>query len=366
MKISFLHHSGFLLESTSCNVVCDVLQDGPDLEYLPSLDRAQSFATLFPELELPHLEPWPVQAGVLARCLCEGFEQGKPCYFLVSHFHQDHFPHWLVEMYSKVKAACLAAGKANFMRLILSRDVYKHRKHWVRDFLEDIVWLKPGECFADANLKVQAYGSTDVGGSFGFQLENYELFHAGDLNNWHWQEQSSAQESAQAEQEFLAILKSIKAQQATFDVAMFPGDSRMGQDYLKGAQQFLDYFAPCLLAPMHAGGPRSLLLHDWQELNARQGQNYLVLGDNAAQAAPVAQATMASQTQRSLTQSPDQAHVQPAQVQSAQIQADGASFQTQVSAVSSNKALHSVILQRSRPIIWCPVAEGSYLYLSKA
>lgn len=371
MKITFLHHSGFLIESAACNVVCDVLQDGPDLERLtaytgqipPSQPRAQTqardqaqiqvlaqansqetvedFATLFPQVELPHVEPWSVADGALARCLVEGFTTGKPCYFLASHFHQDHFPHWLVEMYSKLKGACESAGKANFMQLVLSRDIYKHRKHWVREFLDDIVWLKSGESVQFSNLraghladnnkklvedstqktntlsqtklngqfKVTAYGSTDVGVSFGLQLGDYSLFHAGDLNNWHWQEQSSAQESAQAEKEFLDILKSIKAQQETFDIAMFPGDSRMGQDYLRGAQQFLDCFATRVLMPMHASELRVELLADW-----RNQVTWPVLEFNADNA-----------------------------------QANTLSLQPKV-----------------RPCIWCPVAEGSYLHVHKA
>ena len=48
-------------------------------------------------------------------------------------------------------------------------------------------------------LRIQAFGSTDVGISFLIHLQGKSIFHAGDLNNWHWSEESTEQEIRKAE-----------------------------------------------------------------------------------------------------------------------------------------------------------------------
>ena len=56
-------------------------------------------------------------------------------------------------------------------------------------------------------IRIEAFGSTDVGISFLIDLQGVRLFHAGDLNNWHWSEESTPQEIRKAEGDFLAEIK---------------------------------------------------------------------------------------------------------------------------------------------------------------
>ena len=46
------------------------------------------------------------------------------------------------------------------------------------------VWLVKGCEYADANVSLRAFGSTDSGVSLLIRVGNCLLFHAGDLNNW--------------------------------------------------------------------------------------------------------------------------------------------------------------------------------------
>ncbi|MEI3154718.1 MAG: hypothetical protein V8S95_06185 [Odoribacter sp.] len=48
-------------------------------------------------------------------------------------------------------------------------------------------------------MRIKAFGSTDIGISFLIDIDNIRIFHAGDLNNWHWEEESTPEEIAGTE-----------------------------------------------------------------------------------------------------------------------------------------------------------------------
>ena len=102
-------------------------------------------------------------------------------------------------------------------------------------------------------MPMVAFGSADVGSSFLIYLQGMRIFHAGDLNNWHWSEESTEQEINKANGDFLAEVAYIKASAPAVDVAMFPVDSRMGKDYMKGAKQFIEQIKTTIFVPMHFG-----------------------------------------------------------------------------------------------------------------
>ena len=51
------------------------------------------------------------------------------------------------------------------------------------------------------DVYVKAYGSTDIGISFLVKVDGLTIFHAGDLNWWHWKE-DSLEEQLVAESSF--------------------------------------------------------------------------------------------------------------------------------------------------------------------
>ena len=108
-----------------------------------------------------------------------------------------------------------------------------------------------GDVYEDGHIRIEAFGSTDVGISFLIDLQGIRLFHAGDLNNWHWSEESTPQEVRKAEGDFLAEIKILQQKAPLVDVAMFPVDSRIGKDYMRGAEQFVERIKTTIFAPMH-------------------------------------------------------------------------------------------------------------------
>lgn len=86
---------------------------------------------------------------------------------------------------------------------------------------------------------------------FLLHTEGKRIFHAGDLNNWHWREESTEQEVEEAEKAFLREV-AVLAKDADFlDLAMFPVDPRLGADYMSGAKQFIDRIPVRKFVPMH-------------------------------------------------------------------------------------------------------------------
>ena len=112
--------------------------------------------------------------------------------------------------------------------------------------------VKPGDRLNVGDVNIQVFSSTDKGVSFYVSLYGMNVFHAGDLNLWHWREESTLREIAQAEKEFYAAMALIE--RLPMDIAMFPVDPRMGGLYEAGANYFVMSVKPRVLLPMHWQG----------------------------------------------------------------------------------------------------------------
>lgn len=102
------------------------------------------------------------------------------------------------------------------------------------------------------DVRVTAYGSTDMGVSFLVDVKGLKVFHAGDLNLWHWREESSLREIEAAEKAYEEAVAPILGQQ--MDICMFPVDPRMGALFDAGANHFILALKPRLMIPMHWQG----------------------------------------------------------------------------------------------------------------
>ena len=90
-----------------------------------------------------------------------------------------------------------------------------------------------------------------MGVSYLVTAEGKTIFHAGDLNNWHWRDESTEEEVREAETAYLSELYYMKRTIKSIDVAMFPVDARVGKDYMRGAEQFVGEFNVGMFVPMH-------------------------------------------------------------------------------------------------------------------
>ena len=148
---------------------------------------------------------------------------------LVSHSHGDHFDPVIFDWAD--------AGRVHY---VLGYDI---PDQWPG------LRLKPSERAKVGGVAVEAYGSTDLGVSFLVRLGGYTVFHAGDLNLWHWREVSTLREIEQAERDFHAALKPLQGKE--IDLAFFPVDPRQGSLYDAGANFFVMEVKPRVLIPMH-------------------------------------------------------------------------------------------------------------------
>lgn len=205
MEIIYLHHSGFAILANQFTIIIDFFEDS----------ESESCGIVHDKL----------------------LNNNGTMYVLSSHFHADHFNRQVLE-WKKQK---------NDIKYIFSHDIYKRR----RIEKDAAIWLKKGEEYADNNIKITAFGSTDVGISFMIEAEGKTLFHAGDLNNWHWMDESPEEEWKRDEQKFLNELKIIKEKYDKVDIVMFPIDPRLGTEYMRGGKQFIDAIQISTFIPMH-------------------------------------------------------------------------------------------------------------------
>lgn len=176
-------------------------------------------------------------------------QNDKPLYVLCTHSHADHFNEEVLKW---------GAQKDN-ITYIFSKEVVDTIKDnpLLKD--EKITYLDKFEEYKDKNIKVQAFGSTDEGGSFYIEHKRKKIFHAGDLNNWHWNEEVPFEEALAFENHYICELELLSEQVKEVDVAMFPIDPRLGKDFMRGGEQFVNKIKTKHILPLHFGDNYDLI-----------------------------------------------------------------------------------------------------------
>lgn len=208
IKVTYLDHSGFALTTPDVIMVFDFYKD-------------------------------PVKA--LHKVLDEKPE--LPVVFFVTHHHDDHFNQSIFELAQNHKRA-----------YVLSRDV---DGDLVPKKGLQVQFATPGDEIEQlpGGIRVRVFGSTDAGVSYAVTLPDEQVvFHAGDLNDWHWNEESTQREIHKAEEEFNVVLHRIAEAVPEVRIAMFPVDARQGKDFARGATLFLSAVKVDNFFPMHFWG----------------------------------------------------------------------------------------------------------------
>lgn len=109
--------------------------------------------------------------------------------------------------------------------------------------------VNPGDHTTVRDVDIRVFDSTDLGVSFYVTVEDVHIFHAGDLNLWHWREESTPREITRAENAYYAAVEPMAG--LPIDLCMFPVDPRMGGMYDAGANHFVMTMKPRLFIPMH-------------------------------------------------------------------------------------------------------------------
>ena len=110
--------------------------------------------------------------------------------------------------------------------------------------------MAPGDTLSFSDeVEVTAFDSTDLGVSFLVNFKGLQVFHAGDLNFWHWRDESTMKEIEEADAEFRKALAPLC--EHPVDLAFFPLDPRQGTMFEAGANYFILSVKPRIMIPMH-------------------------------------------------------------------------------------------------------------------
>lgn len=199
IKIKYLYHSGFFVETAENLLLFDYYQ------------------------------------GLAERLVKES---PKNVFIFSSHSHPDHFNPAILE-WQKERPD---------IQYVFSNDISVSPK------LNNIYFLAPYESLAIGDLKIKAYNSTDLGVSFLVRDEGIAIFHAGDLNRWYWYDDTPEGRMI-AEKDFINEIEKIKGEK--IDIAFFPVDPRLREHYSGGAEYFIRELAPRFFIPMHFAEPES-------------------------------------------------------------------------------------------------------------
>jgi len=194
MKLTYIHHSCFLLETERATLLFD-----------------------YTEGELPH------------------FAMNKSLYIFSSHRHADHFSE---------KIFSLDEGAAD-VYFLLSSDIPKER---IPHALEEKVYsLEINSKYLVGDVEIHTFKSTDEGIALVIEIEGKKLYYAGDLNHWHWEGEPDWW-NLQMAKDYLAEVEKLPE---SFDLAFVPVDPRLGKSFGLGAQELLAHSEVSLLVPMH-------------------------------------------------------------------------------------------------------------------
>ena len=166
--------------------------------------------------------------------------EDKPVYVFVSHAHHDHFNEEIFEW----------ERSGVDIRYILSDDINA-------DPAENRILLGPDEFCDLGNIKIKTLRSTDEGVAFFVSIQTSEsaqevhIYHAGDLNWWHWEEEGR-EYNQQMKEDYQNALRLMEGEHV--DVAFVPVDPRLEDAYYWGIDWYMRHTDTERVYPMHMWG----------------------------------------------------------------------------------------------------------------
>lgn len=204
MKVTYIHHSSFLIETEERYLLFD-----------------------YYEGNIP------------------GLEQEKPLFVFASHRHSDHFSPVIFEL----------AERYPDITYILSADIWRKR---VPEHLQDrTVFMKSHtEQEIIPGMEVKTLKSTDEGVAFLIRCDGAVIYHAGDLNNWYWEGEPDSW-NEKMERVYKAEISRIGNEK--IDAAFIPLDGRQEDNFYLGVDEFMKYSDAKAIFPMHCWGDFSVI-----------------------------------------------------------------------------------------------------------
>ena len=205
MKIIYIHHSCFLIETPTCYYIFD-----------------------YEKGYIPELEPT------------------KPIFVLSSHGHHDHYNPEIFNILKSMRMQSIYA--------VLSDDISIPSK-------VDALSVSHGNDYElSLGQKLTTFASTDLGVAFLIEDQGKLIYHAGDLNDWVWEgEELSYNEQMTKDYREQIHLLDEKLDGREIDAAFVVLDPRQEKDYARGLCYFLEHIPVKKLYPMHYWGKPEII-----------------------------------------------------------------------------------------------------------
>ena len=155
----------------------------------------------------------------------------------VSHRHGDHYCRKIYGWKNDIPR----------LRIILSDDIRTN---------EDVLKVAPGSTLKLPDLNVYTLKSNDEGVAFIVDVDGLRIYHAGDLNWWHWEGEPDDYNEGMATSYKSQI---DKLSESKVDVAFLPLDPRLEAQYAWGFDYFMRTVNVSHAVPMHFGNDSSVV-----------------------------------------------------------------------------------------------------------
>lgn len=202
--------------------------------------------------------------------------EDKNVIFVASHGHSDHYTSEILKIpnmknYTYILSIDIAHLESD------DNIIYIKENKLGMDQLKSLynsknVYLVDPYQFKEINIKgrkisIKTFGSTDEGISIIIYIDGIEIFHAGDLNYWAWEDY----DDKSVKKEYYAFIDQIeKIKNEPIDIAFFPVDYRLGENYYKGPKIFADTIKPQLMFPIHSGDHEKISLKFAREIKLKE------------------------------------------------------------------------------------------------
>lgn len=224
MKVTYLYHSGFLVQTASAAYLFDYIKG-----------------------KLPEIPA------------------GLPLYVFASHSHRDHYV-------SAIYQDPIAGRTRNYIlatEIAEHPDEDPHRRKGYETYKDKILMIAPQETLylapgtdsgADScaaapgtdqgeRIRVRALRSTDEGVAFCVYDPEGAIYHAGDLHWWHWEGEPD-DENREMGENYRHEIDLLAGEH--FKAAFVPLDPRLENAYWYGMRYFMDHVGADHVFPMHA------------------------------------------------------------------------------------------------------------------
>ena len=159
----------------------------------------------------------------------------RKLYVFSSHAHYDHF-----------QKKIFTWSRDRDVTYILSKDIRKNAAAKNAPG-EGVYYLAPRQELTLDGLSVRTLRSTDAGVAFLVETEGKTIYHAGDLNWWHWEEESRVY-NEMMKRNYRYEIGKIEGQ--AIDVAFVPLDPRQEEQYYWGMDYFMKHTDTKVVFPM--------------------------------------------------------------------------------------------------------------------